>query len=370
MFELSEYLGEIGGMHSVTLAPAAGAHGELTGMSIIRAHHERAGNPRSKVIVPDSAHGTNPATTATAGYAPIEIKSNERGCTDPRAVEALMDEQVAGIMLTNPNTLGLFEENIVEIARIVHSKGGLVYCDGANLNAVMGVARFGDLGVDVMHFNLHKTFATPHGGGGPGAGPVGVVEKLAPFLPIPTVEKNDNGYYLNYDRPLSIGQIIGFAGNFGVMIKAYCWIRSLGPDGIAAATKNAVLNANYILARLKGHYHLPFDRVCKHECVFSDAYQLKHGVTTMDIAKRLMDYGMHPPTNYFPLIVKDAIMIEPTESEDKASIDNYIDAMIAIANEAQADPDLVKSAPHKTKLSRLDEVQAARKPVLRWKKED
>ncbi|HUT03215.1 MAG TPA: aminomethyl-transferring glycine dehydrogenase subunit GcvPB [bacterium] len=370
MLELAEFLAEIGGMAKVSLAPAAGAHGELTGTAIIRAFHTRSGNPRSKIIVPDSAHGTNPASTSRCGYESIEIRSNEHGCADPHAVAAVMTNDVAGIMITNPNTLGIFEENICEIAEIVHSKGGLVYCDGANLNAVMGIARFGEMGVDVMHFNLHKTFSTPHGGGGPGGGPVGVVEKLAPFLPLPTIEKGPHGFYLNYDSADSIGRIISFYGNFGVMVKAYCWIRSLGPDGIKAATENAVINANYIRQRLKKHYHLPYDRLCKHECVFSDASQLPDGVNTMDIAKRLMDYGMHPPTNYFPLIVNHAIMVEPTESEDKASIDQYIDAMIAIAKEAQTDPEVVKSAPHKTKLSRLDEVRAARRPVLRWRPKD
>ncbi len=370
MFELAQFLAEIGGMAKVTLAPAAGAHGELTGTAIIRAYHTKNGSPRSKIIVPDSAHGTNPATTSTCGYQPIEVKSNEHGCTDAHAVAAVMTKDVAGIMITNPNTLGIFEENICDIAEIVHSKGGLVYCDGANLNALMGIARFGDMGVDVMHFNLHKTFSTPHGGGGPGGGPVGVVKRLTPFLPIPTVEMAPGGFYLNYDLPDSIGRVVSFYGNFGVMVKAYCWIRSLGPDGIKAVTQNAVINANYIRARLRKHYHLPYDRLCKHECVFSDTHQLPDGVTTMDIAKRLMDYGIHPPTNYFPLIVNHAIMVEPTESEDKASIDQYIDAMIAIANEAQSDPDVVKSAPTRTKLSRLDEVQAARKPVLHWKPED
>ena len=367
MYELSQFLCEIGGMAKVTLAPAAGAHGELVGMSIIRAFHTKNGDPRQRVIVPDSAHGTNPASTAICGYEPVEVKSNERGCTDAEAVRAVMDEKVAAIMLTNPNTLGIFEEQIVKIAQIVHSKGGLVYCDGANLNALMGIARFGDMGVDVMHFNLHKTFSTPHGGGGPGSGPVGVVEKLASFLPIPTIEKGPDGYFLNYEVPDTIGRVVGFAGNFGVMVKAYCWIRALGPDGLRRASENAVINANYIRARLKQHYHLPYDRICKHECVFSDTFQAESGVTTMDISKRLIDYGIHPPTNYFPLIVKHAIMVEPTESEDKASLDEYIDAMIKIAQEAKRDPEMLKSAPHKTKVSRLDEVLAARRPVLRWR---
>jgi len=369
MFELAQFLAEIGGMAKVTLAPAAGAHGELTGTAIVRAHHTKNGNPRSKIIVPDSAHGTNPATTSTCGYQPIEVKSNEHGCTDAHAVAAVMTEDVAGIMITNPNTVGIFEENICEIAEIVHAKGGLVYCDGANLNAVMGMARFGDMGVDVMHYNLHKTFSTPHGGGGPGSGPVGVVEKLIPFLPIPRVEKGPDGFYLDYDLPDSIGRVVSFYGNFGVMVKAYCWIRSMGPDGIKAAAENAVVNANYIRTRLKKRYQLPYDRLCKHECVFSDANQQAHGVSTMDIAKRLMDFGMHPPTNYFPLIVHHAIMVEPTESEGKASIDEYIDAMIQIADEAETDPELVRSAPHKTKRSRLDEVRAARRPILRWRRQ-
>ena len=367
LWELERYLADISGLDRVTLHPSAGAHGELTGVMMIRAYHQAQGNPRQKILIPESAHGTNPASSALCGYQVVPIKSGSRGVVEPAAVAAAMDEQVAALMITNPNTLGLFEEHIAEIARIVHAKGGQVYGDGANLNAVMGITRPGDWGVDVLQFNLHKTFSQPHGGGGPGAGPVGVRKHLAPFLPIPTVEKTQDGFALDVDRPKSIGKVRSFAASFGVMVRSYAYIRSLGPAGLKRAAETAVLNANYLMHRLKGTYHLPYDRVCKHECVFSDAAQLPHDVKTLDIAKRLMDYGFHPPTIYFPLIVAGALMIEPTETESKETLDQFVAAMQAIAREAQETPDLVRSAPHKPVLSRLDETRAARQPVLRWK---
>ncbi len=367
LWELERYLAEISGLDRVTLHPSAGAHGELTGVMMIRAYHQAKGNPRQKILIPESAHGTNPASSALCGYQVVPIKSGPRGVVEPSAVAAAMDEQVAALMITNPNTLGLFEEHIAEIARIVHAKGGQVYGDGANLNAVMGITRPGDWGVDVLQFNLHKTFSQPHGGGGPGAGPVGVRKHLAPFLPVPTVEKTKAGFALDFDRPQSIGKVRSFAASFGVMVRSYAYIRSLGADGLKRAAETAVLNANYLMHRLKGAYHLPYDRVCKHECVFSDALQLPQDVKTLDIAKRLMDYGFHPPTIYFPLIVAGALMIEPTETESKETLDQFIAAMQAIAREAQESPDLVRAAPHKPLVSRLDETRAARQPVLRWK---
>jgi glycine dehydrogenase subunit 2 len=367
MWELERYLADVSGLDRISLQPSAGAHGELAGVMMIRAYHQAQGNVRRKIIIPESAHGTNPASSALCGYQVVAVKSGGRGVVEPAAVAAVMDEDVAAIMLTNPNTLGLFEEHIAEIAEIVHAKGGLVYCDGANLNAIMGVTRPGDWGVDVLQFNLHKTFSTPHGGGGPGAGPVGVRRPLAPFLPVPTVEKGKDGFRLDFDRPKAIGKVRSFAGSFGVLVKAYAYIRSLGPDGLTRAAETAVLNANYLMSRLKDHYHLPYDRLCKHECVFSDALQLPQEVKTLDIAKRLMDYGFHPPTIYFPLIVSGALMIEPTETESKETLDQFIAAMQAIAEEAKAQPELVRSAPHAPRVSRMDETRAARQPVLRWK---
>jgi glycine dehydrogenase subunit 2 len=367
LWELERDLAEISGLDRVTLHPSAGAHGELTGVMMIRAYHQTQGDPRRKILIPESAHGTNPASSALCGYQVVPIKSGPRGVVEPQAVAAAMDDQVAALMITNPNTLGLFEEHIAELARIVHAKGGQVYGDGANLNAVLGITRPGDWGVDVLQFNLHKTFAQPHGGGGPGAGPVGVRKHLAPFLPVPMVEKTKDGFVLDVDRPQSIGKVRAFAASFGVMVRSYAYIRSLGPNGLKRAAETAVLNANYLMHRLKGAYHLPYDRVCKHECVFSDARQLPHDVKTLDIAKRLMDYGFHPPTIYFPLIVAGALMIEPTETESKETLDQFIAAMQAIAREAQETPDVVRAAPHKPLVSRLDETRAARQPVLRWK---
>ncbi|MCK4417343.1 MAG: aminomethyl-transferring glycine dehydrogenase subunit GcvPB [Candidatus Latescibacteria bacterium] len=364
MYELGEYLAQIGGMDAVTLQPAAGAHGELTGMLIIRAYFLSKAQKRHQVIIPDSAHGTNPASAALCGYQAIEVKSDERGCVDVVELNKLVNEDVAAIMLTNPNTLGLFEENILEIADIVHRAGGLLYCDGANLNALLGVARPGDMGFDLLHFNLHKTFSTPHGGGGPGSGPLGVKRTLAPFLPVPLVVKQGKRYLLDYNCPLSIGKVRSFYGNFGVLIKAYAYLLSLGPEGLRQVAENAVLNANYLVKRLKDHYHLPYDRICKHEFVLSGARQKKRGIRALDIAKRLIDCGFHPPTIYFPLIVNEALMIEPTETESRQTLDRFAEALIKIAQE---DAETLKSAPHHTSVGRLDEVAAARKPNLRWK---
>ncbi len=316
--------------------------------------------------MPDSAHGTNPATANVCGYQVVQVKSDDRGGVDVEALRAVMDEDVAALMLTNPNTLGLFDENIVEIAKIVHDRGGLLYYDGANANAIMGITRSGDMGFDVVHFNLHKTFSTPHGGGGPGSGPVGVKDFLAPFLPKPVVAEKDGNYFLDYDRPLSIGKVHSFYGNFGVVVKAYTYMRALGGQGLKAVSEHAVLNANYLMARLKGRFHLPFDRVCKHEFVLNSKKQKAHGVHTVDLAKRLMDYGYHPPTIYFPLIVEEALMIEPTETESKEVLDGFVDTMLKIAGESETNPDLVKTAPHNTVVGRLDEALAARKPVLKW----
>ena len=370
LYNLEQALAAISGLARVTLQPAAGAHGELTGILMFRAYHEKQGNPRSKVLVPDTAHGTNPASCTLAGYSSVHLPSGEDGLLDPAAVAERMDEDTAGIMITNPNTLGLFEKNILEIADIVHGKGGLVYCDGANLNAIVGVTRPGDFGVDVLHFNLHKTFSTPHGGGGPGAGPVGVVEKLAPFLPAPTVEKDGEIYRLDYDRPDSIGRLKGYFGNFGILVRAYAYIRELGPEGLAQMSRMAVLNANYLKERLREHFHLAHDAHCMHECVFSDKNLTALGVSTMDVAKRLMDYGYHPPTVYFPLVVKGALMIEPTESESRESLDQFCEAMIRIVEEARQDPAILTSAPHNTRLCRLNEVYAARNLKVVYRPEE
>jgi len=364
MFDLGKHLAEITGMDVTTLQPAAGAHGELTGMLLIHAFHKTKGSERSKIIVPDTTHGTNPASAALCGYEPVVVDSDEKGILSLEAISRLMDEDTAGIMITNPNTLGLFEENIREIAQIVHSKDGLVYCDGANLNAVMGVVKMGDIGVDVMHLNLHKTFSTPHGGGGPGSGPVCVKSHLEPFLPVPRVAEKEGKYVLSEDYPESIGRVLAFYGNFGVMVKAYCYILSMGPENLKKASQLAVLNANYVKEKLKGTLHLPYDRPCMHECVFSDKYQMDNKVSTLDMAKRLMDYGFHPPTVYFPLVVHGAIMVEPTETECKEDLDQFIETFEAVAKEAIDDPDLLHQAPKNCKVRRLDETMAARRPCL------
>jgi len=363
MFDLGTYLGAITGLPAVTLQPAAGAQGELAGMLIFFAYHAKSGRKRTKILIPDTAHGTNPASAALCGFKAVPVKSNQNGILSPEDVEALMDEDTAGIMVTNPNTLGLFEENIRAVADIVHARGGLVYADGANMNAVMGVVNMAETGVDILHLNLHKTFATPHGGGGPGSGPVCVAEKLAPFLPVPRVVKQNNRYVLTEDAPDSIGKLHAFYGNVGVQIKAYAYIMSLGPQ-LKKVSQLAVLNANYLKERLKGLYHLPYDRPCMHECVFTDQYQQEHRVSTLDIAKRLMDYGFHPPTVYFPLVVHGALMMEPTETESKENIDLFVEALKKIAAEAESNPDVLHSAPHYPKVRRLDETTAARKPCL------
>ncbi|MBI5572275.1 MAG: aminomethyl-transferring glycine dehydrogenase subunit GcvPB [Desulfomonile tiedjei] len=363
MAELERFLAEITGMDAVSLQPAAGAQGELTGMLIIFAFHQSKGSPRSKIIVPDTAHGTNPASAALCGFQPVKVASNEQGILSAEAVAALMDEETAGIMVTNPNTLGLFEENIREIAEIVHAKGGKVYCDGANMNAVMGIAHMGKMGVDVLHLNLHKTFSTPHGGGGPGSGPICVTRELEQFLPVPRVVREDGTWELSEEFPQSIGKVHAFYGNFGVMIKAYCYILSMGRD-LKRASQLAVLNANYVKARLKDVLHLPYDRPCMHECVFSDKLQRQLKISTIEMAKRLMDYGFHPPTVYFPLVVHGAIMIEPTETESKETLDQFIEAFKAVVKEAAENPDLVRNAPSRCKVRRLDETAAARFPCL------
>lgn len=369
MYELGGMLAEITGMEQVSLQPAAGAHGELAGLMIIKAYHQNRGDhKRNKIIVPDSAHGTNPASAAVAGFDVVEIKSDEMGAVDLEALKAALNDEIAGLMLTNPSTLGLFEKNIKQIADLVHEAGGLLYYDGANMNAIMGITRPGDMGFDVVHLNLHKTFSTPHGGGGPGSGPVGVSKRLVDFLPVPIVEKQQEQYVLNYDKPLSIGKVKSFYGNFGVMVRAYTYVLTMGAEGLKKASEMAVLNANYIKARLKDHYYLPIDEVCKHEFVLGGLGKAISEVTTLDIAKRLLDYGYHPPTIYFPLIVDSAIMIEPTETESKETMDKFIDAMITIAGEAKENPELLKTAPHDTPVRRLDEVKAARTPVLKWSK--
>jgi glycine dehydrogenase subunit 2 len=366
LYDLGRFLAEVTGMDEVTLQPAAGAQGELTGMRMIRACLEARGERRKKILVPDTAHGTNCSTSTIASYQMVEIRSSERGILHPDQVERHLDEEVAAIMVTNPNTLGLFEENLKTISEMVHRKGGFVYCDGANLNALMGIVKLGDLGVDVLHINLHKTFSTPHGGGGPGAGPVAVKKELGPYLPIPVIEKEGATYFLNEDRPESLGKMRAFYGNFGILLRAYAYILSMGAEGLRKASETAVLNANYLMNRLKSAYHLPFDRPCMHECVFTDRLQERDHVTTLDIAKRLIDYGFHPPTIYFPLVVKGALMIEPTETESKEGLDRFVETMIEIAREAEERPDLLRQAPQKVKVRRLDEVLAARRPKLRW----
>ncbi|HXE89591.1 MAG TPA: aminomethyl-transferring glycine dehydrogenase subunit GcvPB [Terriglobales bacterium] len=365
---LADCLLEITGMEAITLQPAAGAHGELTGILMVRAFLEAQGNPRKKVLIPDSAHGTNPATAAICGYAVENLKSNAAGMVDVSALERQMNEDVAALMLTNPNTLGVFEQEIHKIADILHAKGGLLYMDGANMNALVGKTRPGDFNVDVMHLNLHKTFSTPHGGGGPGSGPVACKRKLEPFLPLPVVKENaDGSLEFDYDRPKSIGRVRAFYGNFGMHVRALAYILANGPDGLRQTTEDAVLNANYIRKRLEGVYELPYKTPTMHEVVFSDRKQAAKGVKTGDIAKRLIDYGFHPYTTAFPLIVPGALMIEPTESESKEELDLFIEAMQAIADEAEREPQIILDAPHTTRVSRLDEVQAARKPVLRWR---
>lgn len=369
MYDLQEHLQEITGMDEVTLQPAAGAHGEWTALMMIRAFHEANGDHhRTKVIVPDSAHGTNPASATVAGYDTVTVKTNEKGLVDLDDLKSVVGDDTAALMLTNPNTLGLFEEDIVKMAEIVHGVGGKLYYDGANLNAVMSKARPGDMGFDAVHLNLHKTFTGPHGGGGPGSGPVGVHKDLAPFLPKPVLVKKDDVFTFDYDRPQSIGRVKPYYGNFGINVRAYTYIRSMGPDGLKAVTENAVLNANYMMRRLEPYFELPYKQHCKHEFVLSGSRQKKLGVRTLDMAKRLLDFGYHPPTIYFPLNVEEGMMIEPTETESKETLDAFCDALIQIAKEAEENPEIVQTAPHTTVVSRLDETRAARQPVLRYTK--
>lgn len=371
LYELQAALSAICGMVATTMQPSAGAHGELLALMMIKAfHHDRAEPQRSVVVIPDSAHGTNPASAARCGFQVRPIPSNQHGCTDVNALRAALDGSVAALMLTNPNTVGLFESDIVEICRLVHEAGGLVYCDGANMNALLGIARPGDMGFDVMHFNLHKTFSTPHGGGGPGCGAVSVQPVLEPYLPVPVVAWDEarQQYTFDSDRPHSVGRIHSFYGAFLIAVRAYTYIRSLGPDGLRAVGENALINANYLRARLAQAYDVAYGNgICMHEVVLSATRQKQQGgVRALDISKRLMDYGFHPPTNYFPLIVPEALMIEPTETESKETLDAFADAMLNIARESREDPELVKSAPHSTQVSRLDETQAVRQLDVRY----
>ncbi|MCT2537539.1 aminomethyl-transferring glycine dehydrogenase subunit GcvPB [Aquibacillus koreensis] len=370
MYDLQQSLAEITGMAEVSLQPAAGAHGEWTGLMMIRAFHEANGDfNRTKVIVPDSAHGTNPASATVAGFESVTVKSNERGLVDLEDLKRVVGSDTAALMLTNPNTLGLFEEEILEMAKIVHEAGGRLYYDGANLNAIMGYTRPGDMGFDVVHLNLHKTFTGPHGGGGPGSGPVGVSKELAKFLPKPVLTKKEETYVFDYNRPDSIGRVKPYYGNFGINVRAYTYIRTMGAEGLKKVSEYAVLNANYMMRSLQDVYVLPYKQHCKHEFVLSGKTQKKLGVRTLDIAKRLLDFGYHPPTIYFPLNVEEAMMVEPTETESKETLDGFIDTMLQIAKEAEENPEIVQEAPYSTIVKRMDETTAARKPILRYQKE-
>ncbi|MDO4720107.1 MAG: aminomethyl-transferring glycine dehydrogenase subunit GcvPB [Peptostreptococcaceae bacterium] len=367
MYELQNMLSEVSGMDATTLQPAAGAHGEMVGLLLIKAYHEDRGDlKRKKIIVPDSAHGTNPSSASVAGFEVVEIVSNPDGSVNIDNLKKELNDEVAGLMLTNPSTLGLFEQHIKEIADLVHEAGGLLYYDGANMNAILGKSRPGDMGFDVMHYNLHKTFSTPHGGGGPGSGPVGMKKHLLPYAPVPMAAKDGDRYYLDYNLPKSIGKVKDFFGHFGIYLRAYVYILTMGRDGLKEAGEMAVLNANYAMHKLKEHYLLPIETTCKHEFVLSGLIDKSEHVTTLDVAKRLLDYGFHAPTIYFPLNIPEAIMIEPTETESKTTLDEFIGALIKIAEEAKADPQLVKDAPHNTEVSRIDEVRAARTPIITW----
>jgi glycine dehydrogenase subunit 2 len=367
MYELSGSLAEITGMDKISLQPSAGAQGEMAGLMVIKKYHEKMGeHQRTKIICPDSAHGTNPASAAISGFDILQVKSNERGMVDVEELKRLVGPDTAGLMLTNPNTLGLFEEDIIEIASIIHGAGGLLYYDGANANAILGKSRPGDMGFDVVHLNLHKTFTTPHGGGGPGAGPIGVKEFLYPFVAVPVIEEKEGAYYLNYNRPDSIGKVKAFYGNFLILVRAYAYILSMGAEGLADVSSNAVLNANYMLSRLKDVYDVPFGERCMHEFVISGEKQKKMGASTLSIAKRLLDYGYHPPTIYFPLVVKEAMMIEPTEAESMETLDEFIDVLRKINDEIEVNPEEVNHSPHTTVVGRLDEVKAARTPVVKY----
>ena len=368
MGELGEYLCSIAGMESITLQPAAGAHGEMTGIKIMRAYHEDHGNPRSKIMLPDSAHGTNPASATITGYQTVKVKSTSEGLVDIEDLKTHLDNSVAGFMLTNPNTLGLFESQVREIADLIHEVGALLYMDGANLNALLGIVRPGDIGFDIVHFNLHKTFSTPHGGGGPGSGPLGVKSFLSEYLPTPIVIRKGDKYFLEYDCPKSIGKIQGFYGNFGVMVRAYIYIRMLGAKGLRKVSENAILNANYLMRKLEKYFLLPHKQHAMHEFVLSGDWQKAKGIKTLDIAKRLLDYGFHAPTVYFPLIVHEALMVEPTETESKETLDAFADAMVSISKEVEENPDTILQAPINTPVSRLDEGLAARNLDVRYNK--
>lgn len=365
-YETAKMLEEISGMDKVSLQPVAGAHGEWTSLKVIRAYHESKGNARKKVIIPDTAHGTNPASIAMAGYEVVELKSNSDGMVDIEELRAKFDDETAAFMITNPNTLGLFEKNIKEIQKIVHDKGGLLYMDGANLNALLGIVRPGDMGFDVMHFNLHKTFSTPHGGGGPGAGPIGVKKHLEAFLPVPDVVKKDGKYAFCYNSPQTIGKVHSFYGNYGIIVRAYVYMKMLGAEGLKDVSKNSIINANYIKKSLEEYYDLPYKRHCMHEVVFSSDNLGKYGVKTLDVAKRLLDFGIHAPTIYFPILVHESIMIEPTETEGKETLDEFISAMITIAKEAAETPDVLKNAPMTTPVRRLNDALAAKKLDIRY----
>jgi len=369
LYELQGELAEITGMDAVTLQPSAGAQGEWTGLMMVKAYFEHKGEKRTKVLVPDSAHGTNPASATVAGFKTVTIPSNENGLVDLKELKKHVDDDTAALMLTNPNTLGLFEKEILEIAKVVHEAGGILYYDGANANAILGKTTPGKMGFDIVHLNLHKTFTTPHGGGGPGAGPVGVKKKLMPYLPVPRIEKDGEKYVLNSNQPLSIGRVKGYYGNFGILVRAYTYIRTMGPEGLRQVSEGAVLHANYLRKKLEPYFDAPYSQICKHEFVLSGSRQKKLGVRTLDMAKRLLDFGYHPPTIYFPLNVEECLMIEPTETESKETLDAFADAMIQIAKEVEDTPDAILNAPHTTIIGRLDEVQAARQPILRYIKE-
>jgi glycine dehydrogenase subunit 2 len=368
IYECGEYLKKIVNLDVITMQPAAGAQGEFTAISMFKAYFNKKNEKRTYILVPDSAHGTNPASVNFSGFKPIKLPSNDQGLVDINKLKELMTEEVGGLMLTNPNTLGLFEKNVKEINEIVHEKGGLVYLDGANLNALLGLTRPGDLGFDAVHFNLHKTFSTPHGGGGPGSGPVAVVNSLASFLPVPIISRQNNVYSLNYDVPDSIGKVQTFFGNFLVIVRAYTFLRMIGEQGLREISKSAILNANYIIQSLKDDYYLSFPGFCMHEGVLSGKRLRIKGIKTLDVAKRLLDFGLHAPTIYFPLIVSEALMIEPTDSESKESLDQFINTMKQIRKEADENPDILKSAPHNTPVRRLDEVKAIKKLKTTWKK--
>ncbi len=365
-YEVEQLLCKITGMAAFTLQPAAGSHGELCGVMLMRAYHRAKNNHKTTILIPDSAHGTNPASVHLGGYKAVTVKSTDEGLVDIEDLKAKLNDEVAGFMLTNPNTLGIFEKNVMEISELVHSVDGLMYMDGANMNALLGIVKIADMNFDITHFNLHKTFSTPHGGGGPGSGPIGVGEKLVSYLPVPRVEKTEEGYILDWDKEESIGKMMGFWGNYGVIARTWVYIRMLGEEGLKDVSKYAIINSNYIRASLEDVYDLPFKSPTMHECVFSGSRQKKQGVKTLDIAKRMLDYGIHAPTIYFPLIVSEALMVEPTETESKETLDDFIHIMRTIAKESEENPQLVRSAPQNTPIKRLDEVKANKDLNVRW----